>query len=77
MWYSNPEVDRLIEEARAEMDADKRNEMYKEVQAILMEDSPWVPLLQQTYVAGMAAGTDGMIMYKTGSRYYHNMVVYE
>ena len=42
-----------------------------------MEDSPWVPLLQQTYVAGMAAGTDGMIMYKTGSRYYHNMVVYE
>ena len=77
MWYSNPEVDRLIEEARAEMDADKRNEMYKEVQAILMEDSPWIPLLQQTYVAGMNKGLDGMIMYKTGSRYYHEAVVYE
>ena len=77
MWYSNPEVDRLIEEARAEMDETKRNDIYKELQAILMEDSPWIPLLQQTYVAGMNKGLDGMIMYKTGSRYYHEAVVYE
>lgn len=77
MWYSNPKVDKMIEEARAELDADKRNAIYKELQAILMEDSPWIPLLQQTYVAGMKKGVDGVVMHKHGSRYYTNMVVME
>lgn len=77
MWYSNPEVDRMIEEAREEFDVDKRNEIYKQIQAVIMEDSPWIPLLQQTYVAGMNKGLDGVIMHKHGARYYHDMVVYE
>ena len=42
-----------------------------------MEESPWIPLLQQTYVAGMKKGVDGVEMYKTGTRWYHNAVVYE
>ena len=77
MWYSNPEVDRMIEEAREEFDVEKRNAIYKEIQAVIMEDSPWIPLLQQTYVAGMHKGLDGVIMHEHGSRYYHDMVVYE
>jgi len=76
-WYSNPEVDAMIEEARGEFDTEKRNQLYKDIQAKLMEESPWIPLLQQTYVAGMKKGVDGVIMYKTGSRYYHQAVVYE
>jgi len=76
-WYSNPEVDAMIEEARGEFDTEKRNQLYKDIQAKLMEESPWIPLLQQTYVAGMKKGVDGVAMYKTGSRYYHNAVVYE
>ncbi|MBR5266123.1 MAG: hypothetical protein IKV63_05865 [Clostridia bacterium] len=76
-WYSNPEVDAMIVEARGEFDTEKRNQLYKDIQAKLMEESPWIPLLQQTYVAGMGKGVDGVIMYKTGSRYYHQAVVYE
>ena len=76
-WYSNPEVDAMIVEARGEFDTEKRNQIYKDIQAKLMEESPWIPLLQQTYVAGMKKGVDGVEMYKTGSRYYHNAVVYE
>jgi peptide/nickel transport system substrate-binding protein len=40
-YYANPEVDRLLEEARRETDQAKRAELYKEMQAIVYEDAPW------------------------------------
>lgn len=41
-YYSNPEVDALLEEARVATDQDRRAELYKEMQAIVQEDAPWV-----------------------------------
>ena len=41
-YYSNPEVDALLEEARVATDQDKRAELYKEMQTIVQEDAPWV-----------------------------------
>ena len=41
-YYSNPEVDRLLEEARAATDQEERARLYKEMQAIVHEDAPWV-----------------------------------
>jgi peptide/nickel transport system substrate-binding protein len=41
-YYSNPEVDQLLEEARRETDQDVRAQLYKEMQAIVQEDAPWV-----------------------------------
>ncbi len=40
--YANPEVDRLIEEASAELDTDKRLELYRELNQVLHDDAPWV-----------------------------------
>jgi peptide/nickel transport system substrate-binding protein len=40
--YVNPEVDRLIDEARVEPDHEKRVEMVHEVTRIIVEDAPWV-----------------------------------
>lgn len=37
-FYSNPEVDKLLDEARVSVDENKRTELYKEVQDILQED---------------------------------------
>lgn len=37
--YSNPEVDKLFEEARSEMDEAKREEIYKKIQQILVDDA--------------------------------------
>lgn len=39
--YSNPKLDALIDQARVEMDADKRNAMWKECHRILAEDQPY------------------------------------
>lgn len=41
-YYSNPEVDTLLEAARAETDPNERARLYKEMQAIVQEDAPWV-----------------------------------
>jgi len=41
-YYSNPEVDALLEEARVATDQARRAELYKEMQTIVQEDAPWV-----------------------------------
>ena len=41
-YYSNPEVDRLLESARVSTDQNERAALYKEMQEIVQEDAPWV-----------------------------------
>ena len=41
-YYSNPEVDALLEAARVETDPDERARLYREMQVIVREDAPWV-----------------------------------
>ncbi len=42
--YSNPEVDALVEEARAELDPERRIDLYRRAEAMIVEDAPWAPL---------------------------------
>jgi peptide/nickel transport system substrate-binding protein len=41
-YYSNPEVDALLEQARTSTDQDERADLYKQMQAIVQDDAPWV-----------------------------------
>lgn len=41
-YYSNPEVDRLLEQARRTTDQAVRADLYRRMQAIVHEDAPWV-----------------------------------
>jgi peptide/nickel transport system substrate-binding protein len=52
--YSNPEVDRLTEEARGTADLAKRTDLYRQVEEIVLEDAPiafvyWHDIWQATY----------------------------
>lgn len=40
-YYSNPEVDRLLEAARTSTDQKERAKLYREMQEIVHEDAPW------------------------------------
>lgn len=58
--YSNPEVDRLLEKARIEQDQEKRFQIYQQVEQMILDDAPWVPIfynveywLTKPYVKGM------------------------
>ena len=41
VYYSNPEADRLIDQARHELDLGKRAALYRKLQVILAEDQPY------------------------------------
>ncbi|MDX2089917.1 MAG: ABC transporter substrate-binding protein [Kofleriaceae bacterium] len=41
-FYANPEVDALLDSARAEADPTKRAELYAHVERILYADAPWI-----------------------------------
>jgi oligopeptide transport system substrate-binding protein len=42
--YANPEVDKLILQARTERDNAKRMQIYNQIEKLLLQDAPWVPL---------------------------------
>ncbi|MAN76178.1 MAG: ABC transporter substrate-binding protein [Rhizobiales bacterium] len=41
-YYSNEEVDELLEAARVETDIEARGDLYKQMQEIVYEDAPWI-----------------------------------
>ncbi|MEJ2659114.1 MAG: ABC transporter substrate-binding protein [Desulfobacteraceae bacterium] len=41
-YYANPEVDKLLEKARAATDQGERAALYKKMQALVYDDAPWV-----------------------------------
>ena len=41
-FYRNPEVDRLLEQAREELDYTRRIALYHDVERLIMEDAPWI-----------------------------------
>ena len=42
--YSNPDVDRLLEQARIEQDQERRFSLYNQAEQMILKDAPWVLL---------------------------------
>lgn len=42
--YNNPDVDRLLEQARVEQDSSTRFDLYQQAQRLIIDDAVWVPL---------------------------------
>lgn len=59
MRYANPEVDRLLTEGRSTLDEGARMKAYREVQEILKEEAPWLPLYFVNFTAGVRVEIDG------------------
>lgn len=65
----NPEVDDLLERARASADPEERLELYAEVQEILHEEAPWV-LLSNTVVRIPAQNNVGGVVVMPHQSHY-------
>lgn len=52
--YSNPEVDRLLSRARAAANIAERTRVYRQIQRIVMEDSPYIILYHDVITHGAA-----------------------
>lgn len=57
--YNNPEVDELLNEGRTTWDDDKRKEIYRKVQDILVEDQPVVFLVFGDYIYALSDKVSG------------------
>lgn len=58
-FYSNPEVDALLDEGRRATDPEEREEIYAEVAQLLTNDAPMAFLLHQEYLNGVADTVSG------------------
>ncbi len=65
-FYSNPELDQLLEDAAQEIDEDTRAEMYKEAQEIIVNDAPVVFSYYQEYLNGVRDEVKGFKRSMTG-----------
>jgi oligopeptide transport system substrate-binding protein len=42
--YSNPELDALLDQARATQDEQERQALYQQAEQLILEDAAWIPL---------------------------------
>jgi len=66
--YSNPQVDSLIEQAKATVNKTQRQNIYRRAYRLIHDDAPWVFLYRPTYfwgvgprAKGWTLGIDGLI----------------
>ncbi|MEP7198735.1 MAG: hypothetical protein ABI874_02850, partial [Chloroflexota bacterium] len=60
MSYNNPDVNKLLEDARIETDQKKRIDLYQKAEQTIVTDAAWIPLfvgddywLDKSYVKGL------------------------
>ncbi|MBC7090626.1 MAG: ABC transporter substrate-binding protein [Nitrososphaeria archaeon] len=63
MFYKNERVDKLLDDARREVDEKKRLQMYAEAQAIIWEECPWIFLYFQNFVLAHSDKVHGLVVY--------------
>ncbi len=64
--YNNPEVDRLLEEARAEFDQEKRGSLYHRVHRLIYEDQPYAFLYASESLSALHKRFEGVTLGKLG-----------
>ena len=65
--YSNPEVDDLITQGQVETDVEKRADIYRQIQQIVLQDLPWVALFVQNQFEALKKNLYGFEHIATGS----------
>lgn len=71
-WYSNPEMDKILESAGGEADAEARKDLYKQAVAIFNEDVPQIPL----YYPNGSRAYNKMLTIEDGLVQYNRMFDY-
>jgi peptide/nickel transport system substrate-binding protein len=57
--YKNEEIDKLLQKGATTLRIEERQEVYKQVQAIIRDDLPFLPIFQYAQVEGTKAGLMG------------------
>lgn len=69
-FFDNPEVDKLIEEARQTMDREEIEKCYQQIEEIVYDESPNINLCYTNLIVAARNNVEGFIMHPAG---YHNL----
>lgn len=61
-YYDNPEVDRIIEDARKEIDEETRKSLYEQAMKLEMEDAAMIPLRYYEHLAVYHKDVEGLVI---------------
>ncbi len=64
-FYRNPEVDRLLDEARASTDPARRAATYKQAMELIWRDAPWLFLHSESQVTGLRREVQDLVVHPT------------
>ena len=64
-FYSNPEVDALLDEARVNTNPDEREALYAEALEIINADAPWLFLHSETQLVAVNDAVNGLVIHPT------------
>jgi peptide/nickel transport system substrate-binding protein len=73
-YYTNARVDELLDKARQEADQSVRDEAYKEISEILVEEAPMVYLQHPDFVFGVNGG-EGLFVNFSGTPFFKDVSV--
>ena len=65
--YSNPEVDKLIQEGMETLDDSRRKTIYTQVQKTVMEEAPWGFMVYPKYALGRKKALKGLTYYTSNN----------
>ena len=65
--FCNAAFDKLVEQGRATVDADKRNAIYREAQAIFKRERPWITMAHSSIYIPLRRDVKGFVMAPNGS----------
>lgn len=71
--YNNPEYEELYLRSKAEMDSAKRAELYKQINDILRENGPFIPLVSHAILNGIKEGLTGFNTTTIGDLIYRDV----
>ena len=61
-FYSNPRVDKLLEEASVTVNRERRRELYREAQRVTSEEAPWIFMFHAKYVVSSRRRIQGLVV---------------
>lgn len=72
-FYENKKLDKILDEAKEELDTDKRLALYKEAQEIINTDVAFLPFYYQLSNAGLSKNVGGYIQTSANYPYFYKL----
>ncbi|MFN8671026.1 MAG: ABC transporter substrate-binding protein [Candidatus Sericytochromatia bacterium] len=74
-FYKSPEMDKYLNDAKKELDHQKRIDDYMKAQEVFHKDVPWVPLFHSTQIVAFRKEYKGYKLHPTGAKLFKGVFI--